>query len=114
MNPRPKRPRPDGNQGEVVAYLRASGLAVVVTAALPGVTTPDNPLDFFVVRPPAEGEERAPVIVAWSGPGVLRAMRQAFPGQRIAQVELKVPGGTLEPHQEQYLRRMGWDGRIWR
>lgn len=110
MSWRPKHPRPDANQGRAVAYLRASGLAVVVTAALPGATTPDDPLDFFVVRPPAPGEEPAPVIVAWSGEGVERFMQ----GHRMAQVELKVPGGRLEDHQEAYLRRMGWDGQeIW-
>lgn len=113
MSWRPKHPRPDANQPAAVALLRESGLAVVVTAALPGATTPDNPLDYFVVRPPRPGDPPAPVIVAWSGEGVMRYMRE-HPEHAIVQVEMKMPGAALEPHQERYLVRMGWTREVWR
>jgi hypothetical protein len=48
--PRPKHPRPDANENEVVAELRESGFVVIRTSPLPG-NEDDNPLDLFVGKP---------------------------------------------------------------
>jgi len=47
---RPKRPRPDENEPEVIAELRQSGFVVIRTSPLPG-NEDHNPLDFFVGKP---------------------------------------------------------------
>lgn len=50
MATRPKRPRPDANEPQVVAELRESGFVVIRTSPLPGESE-HNPLDLFVGRP---------------------------------------------------------------
>jgi hypothetical protein len=50
MTPRPKRPKPDANQRQVVEELRDDGYTVIETAALPGHPE-HNPLDLFVLDP---------------------------------------------------------------
>lgn len=48
--PRPKRPRTDRNEPEVVRELREHGFTVIRTSPLPG-DEEHNPLDLFVGKP---------------------------------------------------------------
>lgn len=52
MTPRPKRPKPDENEPEVVAELKEAGFTVIRTSPLPGDER-YNPLDLFVGKPEA-------------------------------------------------------------
>jgi len=50
MSRRPKYPKPDANEREVIAELRESGFVVIRTSPLKG-NEDHNPLDLFVGKP---------------------------------------------------------------
>ena len=86
MTPRPTYPRPDGNQKQVLAELRAAGCCCIVTAKLAG-NEKENPLDVLVIAPDFS---------------------------RAVLVELKTgPRAGFKPHQEKFLRLAGvWESRF--
>ena len=74
---RPKRAKPDANQGPMVEHLRALGFCCIITHTLGG-----DALDMFV-----GGWNRKTKAYEW------------------VQVEVKVPGGRLEKSEEEHLAR---------